>query len=119
MLPKEQPAFGGPLSLKAGNVNNLYRTLEEYWSDYSKGYFYCPAGCPKSFETDACAYAGNVNVGALGDSVGTDFTASLRSLGTLLPLLTAQQLRRVADSIPSRYGDLNQQRVLVSARSVR
>ena len=43
----------------------------------------------------------------------------LRSLGTLLPLLTAQQLRRVADSIPSRYGDLNQQRVLVSARSVR
>lgn len=75
-MPKEQPAFGGPLSLKAGNVNNLYRTLEEYWSDYSKGYFYCPAGCPKSFETDACAYAGNVNVGALGDSVGTDFTAS-------------------------------------------
>lgn len=43
----------------------------------------------------------------------------LRNLGTLLPLLTAQQLRRVADSIPSRYGDLNQQRVLVSARSVR
>ena len=28
---KQFPVFGGPLSLKPGNENNIYRTLEEFW----------------------------------------------------------------------------------------
>lgn len=118
-MPKEQPAFGGPLSLKAGNVNNLYRTLEEYWSDYSKGYFYCPQGARSLSKRMPAPMPETLTSARSATRSAPTSRHLLRSLGTLLPLLTAQQLRRVADSIPSRYGDLNQQRVLVSARSVR
>lgn len=74
---------------------------------------------PESFKTDACAFAGNVNVGAFGGSVDTDFTEAIENaLEPLSSLLTAQQLERVAGSMLSRYGDLNQRRVLVHARSM-
>lgn len=75
---------------------------------------------PESFKTDACTFVENVNVGALGDSVGTDFTVAIEdALKDLPPLLTARQLERIVDNMLSHYGDLSQQRVLVHARSVR
>lgn len=73
---------------------------------------------PTSFRTDCRRFVGNVNVSALGEGLDADFVGPIASaMRTLDEVATPAQVGRTAGYLLGKYGDLNQKRYLVHARS--